>query len=51
MRILLVEDDPAVSHSIALMLRSDAFTLDMTDLARMRSSSPGIPTTTSSFST
>src|SRR3954463_15067706 len=34
MRILVVEDDPAVSHSIALMLRSDAFTLDMTDLGQ-----------------
>src|SRR3954470_11704117 len=32
MRILLVEDDPAVSHSIALMLRSDAVIIDMTDL-------------------
>ena len=34
MRILVVEDDPAVSHSIALMLRSDAFTVDMTDLGQ-----------------
>ena len=34
MRILLVEDDPAVSHSIALMLRSDAVTVDMTDLGQ-----------------
>src|SRR3954470_12143058 len=32
MRILLVEDDPAVSHGIALMLRSDAVIIDMTDL-------------------
>lgn len=32
MRILLVEDDSAVSHSIALMLRSDAFAVDITDL-------------------
>src|SRR4051794_10954266 len=32
MRILVVEDDSAVSHSIALMLRSDAIIIDMTDL-------------------
>src|SRR3954449_5303859 len=32
MRILVVEDDSAVSHSIALMLRSDAVIIDMTDL-------------------
>ena len=34
MRILLVEDDSAVSHSIALMLRSDVLTVDMTDLGQ-----------------
>ena len=34
MRILLVEDDLAVSHSIALMLRSDVLTVDMTDLGQ-----------------
>src|SRR3954462_2963171 len=34
MRILVVEDDPAVSHSIALMLRSDAGSADMTDLGQ-----------------
>src|SRR5215213_4189133 len=32
MRILVVEDDPAVSRSIALMLRSDTCTVDTTDL-------------------
>src|SRR3954467_5170992 len=32
MRILVVEDDSAVSHSIAVMLRSDAVIIDMTDL-------------------
>jgi two-component system, cell cycle response regulator CtrA len=32
MPILLVEDDSAVSHSIALMLRSDAFAVEITDL-------------------
>src|SRR5215204_1913400 len=32
MRILVVEDDPAVSHSLALMLRSDTCTVDTTDL-------------------
>ena len=32
MRILVVEDDSAVSHSIALMLRTGAVTVDMTDL-------------------
>ena len=34
MRILVVEDDPAVSQSIALMLRSDAGSADMTDLGQ-----------------
>src|SRR6476659_695062 len=32
MRILAVEDDPAVSHSLALMLRSDTCIVDTTDL-------------------
>jgi two-component system cell cycle response regulator CtrA len=32
MRILVVEDDPAVSHSIALMLRSVTCTIHTTDL-------------------
>src|SRR5919112_2057356 len=32
MRVLVVEDDPAVSHSIGLMLRSDTCTVDTTDL-------------------
>jgi len=32
MRILVVEDDPAVSHSLALMLRPETCALDMTDL-------------------
>ena len=34
MRILLVEDDPTVSHGVALMLRSDAVIVDMTDLGQ-----------------
>src|SRR5215213_6470979 len=34
MRILVVEDDPAVSHSIVLMLRSDASTIDTTDVGQ-----------------
>src|SRR5215204_348185 len=32
MRILVVEDDPAVSHSIELMLRSETCTIHTTDL-------------------
>ena len=32
MHILVVEDDPAVSHSLALMLRPETCALDMTDL-------------------
>ena len=32
MRILVVEDDPAVSQSLALMLRSDTCVVDTTDL-------------------
>ena len=32
MRILVVEDDPAVSHGLALMLRSDTCTIHTTDL-------------------
>src|SRR3954449_6262966 len=32
MRILVVEDDPAVSHSLALMLRSGTCIVDTTDL-------------------
>ena len=32
MRILVVEDDPAVSHSIGLLLRSDTCTVDTADL-------------------
>src|SRR5215203_5667003 len=31
MRILVVEDDPEVSHSLTLMLRSDTCIIDMTD--------------------
>src|SRR5829696_962685 len=31
MRILVVEHDPAVSHSLALMLRSDTCIIDTTD--------------------
>jgi two-component system, cell cycle response regulator CtrA len=32
MRILVIEDDMAVAHSLALMLRSDTCTVDTTDL-------------------
>src|SRR3954453_23664349 len=32
MRILVVEDDPAVSHSLALMLRSETCSIHTTDL-------------------
>jgi two-component system cell cycle response regulator CtrA len=32
MRILVIEDDPAVSHSIELLLRSENCTVDTTDL-------------------
>jgi two-component system, cell cycle response regulator CtrA len=32
MHILVVEDDPAVSHSIELMLRSENCTVHTTDL-------------------
>src|SRR5215213_8921847 len=32
MRILVVEDDPEISHSLALMLRSDTCIIDTTDL-------------------
>ena len=32
MRILAVEDDPAVSRSLALMLRSDTCIVDTADL-------------------
>ena len=34
MHILVVEDDPAVSHSIQLMLRSENCTVHTTDLDR-----------------
>jgi two-component system cell cycle response regulator CtrA len=32
MRVLLIEDDPTTSHSIELMLKSDNFKVDTTDL-------------------
>ena len=32
MRILVIEDDPAVSHSLALMLRSETCSIHTTDL-------------------
>ncbi|MBT4770419.1 MAG: response regulator, partial [Rhodospirillaceae bacterium] len=32
MRILLVEDDKSVAKSIELMLKSEGFTIDLTDL-------------------
>ena len=32
MRVLLIEDDPTTSHSIELMLKSDNFKIDITDL-------------------
>ena len=32
MRVLLIEDDPTTAHSIELMLKSDNFKIDITDL-------------------
>ena len=32
MRVLLIEDDPSVAKSIELMLKSDGYTIDATDL-------------------
>ena len=51
MRVLLVEDDYAVSQSIETMLKKEGMIIDTTDLGEDGLESASFMTMTSSFST